>query len=113
MKKSTFGLIATAALIFTPVAAFAQDSQQNLQINHSGAAAVGEGNWVDQTTDQYNQQSQLGVNGYGYDVPSTQTSVQDNLSEASAVGEYNTINQDNYQENYQNQGNVNGYDLAY
>jgi hypothetical protein len=99
MKKSTFGLIATAALIFTPVAAFAQDSQQNLQINNSAAAAVGEGNYIDQTTQQYSDQTQYGVNDYE---PSSQMSVQDNLSEASAVGEYNTVNQDTLQENYQN-----------
>ena len=98
MKKSTFSLIATAAMIFTPVAAFAQDSQQNLQINHSGAAAVGEGNFVNQTVDQYSEQSQYGINDY---VPSTQSSIQDNLSEASAVGEYNTINQETYQQNSQ------------
>jgi hypothetical protein len=100
MKKSTFGLIATAAMIFTPVAAFAQDSQQNLQINHSGAAAVGEGNFINQTVDQYSQQGQY---GYGYTDPSTQSSIQDNTSEASAVGDYNVINQDTYQQNYQNQ----------
>jgi hypothetical protein len=106
MKKSTFGLIATVALIFTPVAAFAQDSQQNLQINHSGAAAVGEGNYIDQTTSQYSDQTQLGVNDYE---PSSQMSVQDNLSEASAVGEYNVINQDTYQQNGQYNGNVDSY----
>jgi hypothetical protein len=102
MKKSTFGLLATAAFILTPVAAFAQDSQQNLQINHSSAAAVGEGNFVNQTVDQYSDQSQYGVNDY---VPSSQSSIQDNTSEAAAVGEYNTINQETYQQNSQyNQG---------
>jgi hypothetical protein len=98
MKKSTFGLLATAAFILTPVAAFAQDSQQNLQINHSSAAAVGEGNFVNQTVDQYSDQSQYGVNDY---VPSSQSSIQDNTSEAAAVGEYNTINQETYQQNSQ------------
>ena len=37
MKKSTFGFIATAAMLITPMAAFAQDAQQNLQINRSDA----------------------------------------------------------------------------
>jgi hypothetical protein len=101
MKKSTFGLIATAALIFTPVAAFAQDSQQNLQINNSAAAAVGEGNYIDQTTGQYSDQTQMSVDGYGYSEPSSQMSVQDNLSEASAVGGYNVIDQETYQQNSQ------------
>jgi hypothetical protein len=109
MKKSTFGLIATAALIFTPVAAFAQDSQQNLQINHSSAAAVGEGNYIDQTTGQYSDQSQYGVNDYGYGDPSTQTSIQDNTSEAAAVGDYNVINQGTVQQNGQTNMDVNSY----
>ena len=43
MKKSTFGILATVAVLFTPVAAFTQDSQVN------------------------NNQSQLDVGGYGYD----------------------------------------------
>jgi hypothetical protein len=109
MKKSTFGLLASVALVFTPVAAFAQDSQQNLQINNSAAAAVGEGNFVNQTVDQYSNQTQLGVNGYGYTEPSSQMSVQDNLSEASAVGEYNVINQETYQQNGQFNGSVDTY----
>lgn len=109
MKKFTLGLLATAALIFTPVAAFAQDSQQNLQINNSNAAAVGEGNWIDQTTGQYSDQTQMGVNDYGYGDPSSQMSVQDNLSEASAVGEYNVINQGAVQENGQNNMDINSY----
>jgi hypothetical protein len=107
MKKSTFGLLASLSLVLTPVAAFAQDSQQNLQINQSGAAAVGEGNYIQQTTDQYSNQTQLGINGYGE--PSSQTSVQDNLSEASAVGGYNVINQGVYQENGQTNADVNAY----
>ena len=90
MKKSTFGLIATAALVFTPIAAFAQDSQQNLQINRSDAAAVGIGNYINQDTLQHSDQTQLDINGYM--TPSTQTSVQDNANAASTVGEYNLIN---------------------
>jgi hypothetical protein len=109
MKKSTFGLLATVALIFTPVAAFAQDSQQNLQINHSSAAAVGEGNFVNQTVDQYSDQSQYGINDYGYGDPSSQSSIQDNTSEAAAVGEYNTINQNTVQQNGQYNGSIDTY----
>ena len=48
MKKSTFGLLAASALLLTPVAAFAQDNQSNLQIGNNGAAAVGEGHYINQ-----------------------------------------------------------------
>lgn len=113
MKKLTFNLIATAALIFTPVAALAQDSQQNLQINHSAAAGVGEGNLINQGTDQYSNQIQLNVNTYGYYEPSNQVSVQDNAHTASAVGDYNLINQDIAQQNIQSNGNVETYPTYY
>ena len=109
MKTSTFGLLATIALIFTPVAAFAQDSQQNIEVNRSAAAAVGEGNFVNQTTDQTSYQDQYNVNGYGYGEPSSQMSVQDNISEASAVGRYNLVNQDVQQFNGQSNSNVDSY----
>ena len=49
MKKSTFGILATVAVLFTPVAAFTQDSQVN------------------------NNQSQLDVGGYGYDYDARNT----------------------------------------
>ena len=113
MKKSTFGLLATAALIFTPVAAFAQDSQQNLQINRSDAAAVGVGNYINQDTLQQSQQHQLDINGYGYATPSTQTSVQDNANAASAVGEHNLINQGVVQDNNQTSADIDTYPAYY
>ena len=109
MKKSTFGLLATAALVLTPFAAFAQDSQQNLQINRSDAAAVGVGNYINQTTGQFSNQTQVDVGGYGYDSPSTQTSVQDNASAASAVGAYNAIDQDVHQVNGQSNVDIDTY----
>ena len=91
MKKSTFGILATAAMILTPVAAMAQDAQSNLQINRSDAAAVGVGNFVNQNTTQQSYQDQFDINGY-YS-PSNQNNIQDNAAAASAVGEYNVINQ--------------------
>lgn len=112
MKKS-LSLLATAAFALIPIAAFAQDSQQNLQINHSAAAAVGEGNFVNQTTNQYSEQSKYGLNNYGYGSPSTQTSIQDNTSEAAAVGGYNVINQDVTQQNHQTNMDVNSYMESY
>lgn len=69
MKKSTFGLLATAAMLLTPVAAFAQDYQENLQINHSAGSASGYGNFVNQNTTQNNNVPipvhQGGGTGYG------------------------------------------------
>lgn len=109
MKKATFGLLATAALVLTPITAFAQDSQQSIQINRSNAAAVGQGNYINQTTDQMSNQSQLSIDSYGYGEPSSQMSVQDNISEASAVGNYNLVNQEVYQQNDQTNVNTDLY----
>ena len=113
MKKSTFGLLAATALIFTPVAAFAQDAQQNLQINNSNAAAAGGGNFINQTTHQASDQTQLSIDGYGYYEPSTQTSVQDNRSDASAIGGYNVINQGVGQDNSQYNSDIDSYPAYY
>ena len=111
MKKSTFGLLATAAMILTPVAAFAQDSQSNLQINRSNAAAVGVGNFVNQNTTQQSYQDQFDINGYHS--PSSQNSIQDNASNASAVGEYNVINQGASQYSGQTNTDINTYSDYY
>ena len=112
MKKSTFGLIATAAMILTPVAAFAQDSQSNLQINRSDAAAVGIGNYVNQNTVQQSFQDQFDYDGY-YSEPSSQSSIQDNASAASAVGEYNVIDQGTHQYSGQSNTSIGSYGYYY
>ena len=112
MKKSTFGLLATAAMILTPVAAFAQDSQSNLQINRSDAAAVGVGNFVNQNTVQESYQDQFDLNGY-YSEPSVQNSIQDNASAASAVGEHNVINQGTHQYSGQTNTSIDTYSDYY
>ena len=41
MKSSKLSLLATVAILFTPVAAFAQDSQVSVQGNQNSAAAIG------------------------------------------------------------------------
>ena len=92
MKKSTFGLLATTAMLLTPVAAFAQDAQSNLQINRSSAAAVGEANVVNQLTNQTSFQDQFDYDDY-YNGGSVQNNIQDSASTASAVGEHNFVNQ--------------------
>ena len=112
MKKSTFGFIATAALVLAPMTAFAQDSQSNLQINRSDAAAVGVGNYVNQTTTQQSFQDQFDYDGY-YSEPSVQNSIQDNASAASAVGEYNVINQGTSQYSGQSNTNIESYGHYY
>jgi hypothetical protein len=113
MKKSTLSLLATAAFALIPISAFAQDSQQNIQVNHGAAAAVGEGNLINQTTGQYSNQTQLGINDYGYTNPSSQISIQDNTSEAAAIGEGNFVNQNVEQQNYQTNMDANSYLESY
>ncbi len=115
MKKSTFGILATVALAFSPVAAFAQDAQTSVQTNSNSAAAVGTGNVIYQNADQYSNQTQLDVGGYGYgyDAPDTQLSIQDNSNEAAALGHGNTIIQDAGQYNNQTQVDVGGYSIPH
>jgi hypothetical protein len=106
MKKSTSVLLAAVALIFTPLTTLAQDNQQNLQINQNAAAGFGEGNLINQQGFQENNQTQIGIDAYGYTQPSSQRSVQDNSHDASAVDDSNVINQGTYQGNDQLNGNV-------
>ncbi len=110
MKKSTFGILATAALVLSPVAAFAQEAQTNIQRASNSAAAIGNGNNIFQNIEQTNFQNQFGADGY---FPSTspqgQVSVQDASNAAAAVGNFNTIFQNVDQSNVQNQYDVNGY----
>ncbi len=109
MKSSKLGLLATVAILFTPVAAFAQDSQVNVQNNSNSAAAVGTGNLILQDTTQVSNQTQLGIGGYGYDAPDAQLSIQGNSNSAAAIGHGNFIRQDATQVNNQTQVDVGGY----
>ncbi len=115
MKKSTFGILATVALAFTPVAAFAQDAQTSVQTNSNSAAAVGYGNTILQNADQYSNQTQVDLDGYGYgyDTPDAQLSIQGNSNEAAAIGEHNVIVQDAGQYNNQTQVDVGGYSIPH
>ncbi|MEL6441266.1 MAG: hypothetical protein AAFQ80_18685 [Cyanobacteria bacterium J06621_8] len=125
MKKSTLALL-TTVIVFSPLAAFAQDSQQlgstssgnpsvaqaqtSIQNNANSAAAVGTANFIDQNATQTNLQQQLDLGVYG--VPSTpdaQTSVQGNVNEAAAVGDFNYIDQDASQTSVQDQVDLNQY----
>ena len=108
MKSTKLGLLATVAILFTPVAAFA-DNQMSVQGNHNSAAAVGTGNFILQDTTQVSDQTQLDVGGYGYETPDSQLSIQSNQSEAAAIGHGNTIFQDTDQYSDQTQVDVGGY----
>jgi hypothetical protein len=110
MKTSTFGILATVALVLSPVAAFAQETQANIQRASNSAAAIGNGNTIIQNIDQSNFQNQFGADGYfPSTTPQGQVSVQDASNAAAAVGNFNTIVQDVDQSNVQNQYDVNGY----
>jgi hypothetical protein len=109
MKKS-LGIIATVALAFSPVAAFAQEAQVNVQGASNSAAAVGTGNVVNQNINQTNFQDQLQVDGYYYGAePQKQMSVQDASNSGAAIGHGNYVNQDIDQYNQQFQTDVGGY----
>ena len=108
MKASKFTLLATIAVLFTPVAAFAE-GQVSIQDNSHSAAAVGTGNLVIQDTTQMSDQTQLDIGGYGYDTPDAQTSIQMNSSEAAAIGHGNTIIQDTDQRSEQTQVDIDRY----
>jgi hypothetical protein len=109
MKKSTF-LFLTAIIAFSPLTAFAQDAQTSIQSNTNSAAAVGTGNYIDQSATQNSVQDQLDLGAYG--VPSTpdaQLSVQGNANEAAAIGHGNVIDQNTLQNSTQGQVDVNQY----
>ena len=112
MKKSTFGILATVALAFTPIAAFA-DNQTSVQGNYNSAAGVGYGNVIVQDADQDSYQNQVDGYGYGYDAPDSQLSIQNNANEAAAIGEHNAIIQNADQDNYQTQVDFDAYPVPY
>ena len=111
MKTSKLIILATVAVLFTPVSAFAQDSQVSVQGNTNSSAAVGHGNLVIQDATQASNQTQVDGYGYGYgyDAPDAQLSIQSNSNEAAAIGNGNTIVQDATQLNNQTQVDVGGY----
>ena len=64
MKKSL--LIATAAIVFCPLTAFAQNAQTSIQNSSNSAAAVGTGNYnaIQQNTVQDSSQTNVDVGSY-------------------------------------------------
>ena len=109
MKKSTLSIL-TAVIAFSPLTAFAQDTQTSIQGNTNSAAAVGTGNVILQDATQTSVQDQLNLGQYGIPAtPNAQTSVQQNANEAAAVGNYNVIGQDATQTSVQDQVDINHY----
>ena len=107
--RTALGIL-TAIIAFAPLTAFAQDAQTSIQSNTNSAAAVGSGNFINQSATQNSVQNQLDLGAYG--VPSTpdaQTSVQVNANEAAAIGNGNVIDQNTLQNSTQGQVDVNQY----
>ena len=114
MNKSTFGLIATVALVFSPIAAFAQSAAVNNQNASNSATAIGVNNSVRQDILQQNLQTQVGVDGYfPSSSPQVQVSGQNAANAGVADGFGNVVDQSIYQTNDQFQGDVNGYPIPY
>ena len=120
MKTTKLGILATVAVLFTPVAAFAGNAQTNLQINKNAAVTTGDANLILQNAHQNNRQTQVGVGksgypyGYGsYKTPSNQTSAQINANEAAAIGKYNVVDQRANQNNAQANVDVKKYLPSY
>jgi hypothetical protein len=87
MLKKSFGLIATAALILSPMAAFAQETQVNSQSAGNSGVASGEGNLMIQNQDQTSLQDQLGVDGhYNGSDPQLQINQQKGTNSGAAIG---------------------------
>jgi hypothetical protein len=109
LKKYTLA-IATVALTFAPVAAFAGQTEVNSQNATNSAAAVGKNNTVIQETNQTSIDSQFGAGGYSYGNatdPQTQINKQDANNTGVAVGDDNTVIQDIEQDSVQQQGEIN------
>ncbi|MGL5807483.1 MAG: hypothetical protein ACRC2R_02335 [Xenococcaceae cyanobacterium] len=108
MVKKYFGLIATAALVFSPVAAFANEAQVSSQKAGNSGVASGVGNMVIQNTDQDNHQNQVDVDGYLKDAGAqTQINSQGALNSGAASGIGNDLIQNTDQDNVQNQADFN------
>ena len=106
MKKSTFSLIATVALVLSPVAAFAQQIEISNQNADNSGAAIGIRNVLDQEIYQENLQTQVGVDGYYPNPanPQLQISGQGASNSGAAIGDFNYLDQNvgQYNDQYQN-----------
>jgi hypothetical protein len=108
MVNKYFGLIATVALVFAPVAAMAGEAQVNSQKAVNSGVASGVGNLVIQNTDQDNVQNQVDVDGFLHDAGAqTQVSKQEAVNSGAAIGYGNNVIQNVDQDSLQNQTDFN------
>jgi opacity protein-like surface antigen len=91
MKKAAL-IISTLALALSPVAAFAQQAQSNVQAGSNAAVTQGYGNYTNQAVSNDLTQTQLGVDGYSID-PQIQQSVQAGQNQSATFGIGNVTNQ--------------------
>ncbi|BAZ45891.1 hypothetical protein NIES4102_29190 [Chondrocystis sp. NIES-4102] len=109
--RNTIGLIGLSIISLFPVAAFAQNSNVNVQQSSNSASVIGGNNVVIQRNDQSNIQNNL---GFGYNgTPSVQQSVQQSHNQAAAIGNNNVILQNSQQRNVQQRLGVNGHPHPY
>ena len=101
MKKAAL-IISTLALALSPVAAFAQQAQSNVQAGSNQALTQGVGNVTNQAVSNDLTQTQLDLGGYGID-PQIQNSVQAGQNTGITQGYGNVTNQgvDNSASQYQ------------
>jgi opacity protein-like surface antigen len=91
MKKAAL-IISTLALALSPVAAFAQQAQSNVQAGSNAAVTQGYGNYTNQAVTNDLTQTQLDLGGYGID-PQIQQSVQAGQNKNATLGIGNVTNQ--------------------
>jgi hypothetical protein len=103
--KSAFGLLATAALVFSPAAAFAGQTQVNSQGSKNQAVTTGTNNLLIQNTEQGSVQDQVDVEGMMKD-PQMQINQQQSGNAGAAIGDYNNLIQQTQQDNVQQQTDV-------
>ncbi|BAU67106.1 hypothetical protein STA3757_45160 [Stanieria sp. NIES-3757] len=109
MKKAAL-IISTLALALSPVAAFAQQAQSNVQAGSNAAVTQGYGNYTDQAVSNDLTQTQLDLGGYGID-PQIQQSVQAGQNQSATSGIGNVTNQgvSNSADQFQSDINVPAY----
>ncbi|GAB4227510.1 MAG: hypothetical protein Kow0049_07740 [Stanieria sp.] len=91
MKKAAL-IISTLALALSPVAAFAQQAQSNVQAGSNAAVTQGYGNYTNQAVSNDLTQTQLDVDGYSID-PQIQNSVQAGQNQSATFGVGNVTDQ--------------------
>jgi hypothetical protein len=94
MKKAAL-IISTLALALSPIAAFAQQAQSNVQAGSNAAVTHGIGNYTNQAVSNDLTQTQLDIDGYSID-PQIQQSVQAGQNQSATFGIGNVTNQGVY-----------------